>query len=259
MYSYIEDTYLIIEKAKFFSMISFTGDTRMTKSMDTNKVEIFKMEHKKSLEMKLDQLRDTILEDDSALEKEMIKIFTASLAAHGKAKSQINQIAQISRVLGASLGLDVAYCDRLEQAAKIYDIGNVMICKDIYAKEEKLSFEEFNVVKNHTVIGHYFLKGQGSSITDLASIISLDHHEWWNGGGYPSQKKAYGIDTASRIVAVADTVGALFTKRSDRTAWEYEKILKYVGTRSGTQFDPEVVEALFCEQDRINKILEQVV
>lgn len=231
----------------------------MTKSIDTKTVEIFKMEHKKSLEMKLTQLRDTILEDDIALEKEMIKMFTASLAEHGKSKSQISQIAQISRVLAESLGLNVMYCDRLEQAAKIYDIGNVMICKEIYAKEEKLSFDEFKVVKNHTFIGHYFLKGQGSSITVLASIIALEHHEWWNGGGYPSQKKSHDINMASRIVAVADTIGALFRKRPGRAAWKYEKILEYIATRSGIQFDPEVVEALFCEQDRIDKILEQVV
>ncbi len=227
----------------------------MTKSMDTNTVEIFKMEHKKSLEMKLSQLRETILEDDIALEKEMIKIFTESLAAHGKSKSQINQIAQVSRVLGELLGFDVRYCDRLEDAAKIYDIGNVMICKDIYAKEEKLSFEEFKVVKNHTFIGYYFLKAQGLPITDLASVISLEHHEWWNGGGYPSQKKSHDINMASRIVAVADTVGALFGKRPGRPAWEYEKIVEYIASRSGIQFDREVVEVLFCNQEVISEIL----
>lgn len=227
----------------------------MTKSMDTKTVEIFKMEHKKSLEMKLEQLRDTILEDDMALEREMIKIFVECLAAHGKPKSQINQIAKISRVLGELLGFDVRYCDRLEDAAKIYDIGNVMICKDIYAKEEKLSFEEFKVVKNHTVIGHYFLKAQGLPITELASVISLEHHEWWNGGGYPSQKKSRDINMASRIVAVADTVGALFRKRPGRPAWEYDKIVKYIASRSGIQFDREVVEVLFRNQEIISEIL----
>ncbi len=227
----------------------------MTKSMNNKKLEIFKMEHKKSLEMKLAKLRDTILEDDVSLEKEMIKMFTLSLFLHGKNKNQIQQIAQISRVLGESLGLGVKYCDRLEQAAKIYDIGNVMICKEIYEKEEKLSFEEFKVVKNHTFLGHYFLKAQGFPTTDLAAIISLEHHEWWNGGGYPAQKKSHDINMASRIVAVADTIGALFRERPGRKAWEYEKILKYVATRSGRQFDPEVVEVLFYNQENIDKIL----
>jgi len=227
----------------------------MTKSMDTKKLEIFKMGHKKSLEMKLAKLRDSILEDDASLEKEIIKMFTVSLLAHGKDQKQIRQIAQISKVLGESLGLGAAYCDRLEQAAQIYDIGSVMICKEIYAKEEKLSFEEFKVVKNHTFLGYYFLKAQGFPITDLAAIISLEHHEWWNGGGYPAQKNSHDINMASRIVAVADTVGALFSERPGRKAWEYKKILEYVGTRSGIQFDPEVVEVFLMNQEKIHEIL----
>jgi len=236
-------------------MYNFIGDTRMTKSMDTKKLEIFKMEHKKSLEMKLAKLRDTISEDDASLEKEMMKTFRVSLLAHGKDKKQMRQIAQISKVLGESLGLGAAYCDRLEQAAKIYDIGNVMISKEIYEKEEKLSFEEFKVVKNHTFIGYYILKAQGFPTTDLAAIISEEHHEWWNGGGYPAQKKALDINIASRIVAVADTAGALFRKRADRTAWEYKKILEYIGTRSGIQFDPEVVAVFLMNQEKIHEIL----
>jgi len=227
----------------------------MTKPMDTKKIEIFKMEHKKSLEMKLGKLRDSVSKDDISLEKEMINMFRVSLLAHGKDKNQMHQIAQISRVLGESLGLGVKYCDRLEQAAKIYDIGNVMISKEIYAKEEKLSFEEFKVVKNHTFIGHYFLKAQSLPITDLAAIIALEHHEWWNGGGYPAQKKEHDINMASRIVAVADTVGALFRKRPGRRAWEYKKILEYVGTRSGIQFDPEVVAVFLMNQEKIDEIL----
>ncbi len=227
----------------------------MIRSADTKKPEIFKMEHKRSLEMKLSKLRETIPEDDVALEEEMVKMFTASLLAHGKDQDQIHQTVQISKVLGESLGLDNAYCDRLGQAAKIYDIGNVMICKNVYEKNEKLNFEEFKVVKNHTVVGHYLLKSQGFSSTDLAATISLEHHEWWNGGGYPSQKKADHIDIASRIVAVADTTGALFRKRADRTAWEYKRILEYVKKRRGIQFDPDVVEVFLMNQKSIQEIL----
>lgn len=227
----------------------------MTKSISTKKLEIFKMEHKKSLEMKLAKLRDIISENDASLEKEIIKTFRVSLLAHGKDKNQMHQIAQISKVLGESLGFGAAYCDRLEQAAKIYDIGNVMISKEIYEKEEKLSFEEFKVVKNHTFIGYYVLKAQGFPTTDLAAIISAEHHEWWNGGGYPSQKKSHDINMASRIVSVADTVGALFRKRADRTAWKYKKIVEYVETRSGIQFDPEVVAVFLSNQEKIDEIL----
>ena len=193
----------------------------MTKSMNMEKLEIFKMEHKKSLELKVAKLRDMISEDEMALEKKILKLFVLSLLAHGKDKNQMRQIAQISKILAQSLGLDASYCDRLENAAWVYDIGNVMIDKGIYEKDEKLSFEEFKVVKSHTIIGEYTLKGQGFLVTNLAATISVEHHEWWNGGGYPLQKKNNEIDIASRIVAIADTVGALFRKRPGRKAWEY--------------------------------------
>ena len=227
----------------------------MTQSMDTPKEEIFSMEHKKSLEEKVSTLRDMILEDDAALEKKILKLFRLSLLEHGKDKNQMRQIAQISKILAQSLGLDASYCNRLENAGWVYDIGNVMIAREIYKKEDELSFEEFKVVKNHTFIGQYILKGLGFPVTDLAAIISLGHHEWWNGEGYPFQKKENSIDIASRIVAVADTVGALFRKRPGRKAWEYEKIVEYVESRSGTQFDPDVVEVFLINKELIKEVL----
>ena len=227
----------------------------MTKTIDKQKIEIFKMEHKKSLEKKVSTLRDMILEDEVALEKKILRLFVLSLLGHGKDKNQMRQIAQISKILAQSLGLDALYCDRLENAAWVYDIGNVMIDKEIYEKDEKLSFEEFKVVKIHTIAGEHILKGQGFLVTNLAAVISLEHHEWWNGEGYPLQKKNNEIDIASRIVAIADTVGALFRKRPGRKAWEYEKIVKYIESRSSVQFDPNVVEVFLINQELIKEVL----
>jgi len=227
----------------------------MTQSMNTPKEEIFSIAHKKSLEEKLATLRDMVVEDDIALEKKILKLFRLSLIGHGKDQNQMRQIAQISKILAQSLGLDASYCDRLENAGWVYDIGNVMISKEIYEKDEKLSFEEFKVVKSHTIVGEYVLKRQGFLVTNLAAVISSEHHEWWNGEGYPLQKKQNEIDIASRIVAIADTVGALFRKRPGRNAWEYQKIVEYVESRSGTQFDPEVVEVFLINQELIQEVL----
>jgi HD-GYP domain-containing protein (c-di-GMP phosphodiesterase class II) len=192
---------------------------------------------------------------NSSLEMKVIEIFAASLLAHGKDRNQMRQIAQISKILGQSLGLGLEYCNMLEQAARIYDVGNVMICQDVYQKDEKLTSEEFREIKYHTFLGRDLLKEQKLPITDLAAIISEEHHEWWNGGGYPLQKKNKEIDIASRIVAVSDTVGALFRERPGRNAWNYEKILEYIKTRKGIQFDPDVVEVFLINQEVIHKVL----
>lgn len=227
----------------------------MTNYMNIPQSKILKIENKKSLEKKVIELRHKFPVDSASLEAEVIEIFVASLLAHGKDRNQMRQIAQISKILGQSLGLGLAYCDRLEQAARIYDIGNVMICQEIYKKDEKLSFEEFEAVKYHTFMGKDLLEVQGLPTTDLAAIISAEHHEWWDGGGYPAQKKNKEINIASRIVAVADTVGALFRKRPGRNAWEYKRILEYIKPRSGTQFDPAVVDVFIINQEAIHEIL----
>ncbi len=227
----------------------------MTNYMNIPQSKILKIENKKSLEKKLSEFRHKNPVNSSSLEVEIIEIFVASLLAHGKDRNQMRQIAQISKILGQSLGLGLPYCDKLEQAARIYDIGNVMICQEIYQKDEKLSFEEFEAVKYHTFMGKDLLEVQNLPTTDLAAVISEEHHEWWDGGGYPLQKKKKEINIASRIVAVADAVGALFRKRPGRHAWEYKKILEYVEGRRGIQFDPDVIDVFLINQDAIHEIL----
>ncbi len=226
----------------------------MSKHISTETLDIFKVENKKSLENKISQLHKTIL-DKSSLEKEIIDLLISSLVVHGKDKNQIRQTSQISKILGESLGLGTAYCNMLEQAACIYDIGNIVICREIYKKDDKLSFEEFNVVKNHTHMGYDILISQNFLSTDMAAMISMEHHEWLDGGGYPRQIKAEEIDISSRIVAVADTVGALFRTRPGRSAWSYEKILEYIIKRSDKQFDPNVVKAFLINQEKIHEVL----
>ncbi len=226
----------------------------MTNYMNVTELNILKLENKKSLESMLTKVRHANSKN-SSLEAKVIEIFAASLLAHGKDRNQMRQIAQISKILGQSLGLGMEYCNKLEQAARIYDVGNVMICQEVYQKDEKLSSDEFKAMKYHTFLGRDLLKEQELPITDLAAIISEEHHEWWDGGGYPVQKKGQEIDIASRIVAVADTVGALFRERPGRNAWKYEKILQYIKTRKGIQFDPDVVDVFLINQEAIHKVL----
>ena len=216
--------------------------------------DIIKVENNKSLESKLYQLNQLHQTNDN-LEDETIDILVSELVMHGKDENQIRQISQISKILGLSLGLGSEYCCRLEQAAKIYDIGNITICSEVYEKEDTLSFEEFEMVKQHTTFGHDILVDIDFPSTDLGALISKEHHEWWNGSGYPSQMIKEEINIASRIVAVADTVGALFRKRPGRIIWQYDKILDYLEKRSGIQFDADIVDVFLINQEAIHEIL----
>jgi putative two-component system response regulator/two-component system response regulator RpfG len=215
---------------------------------------IIKPENMKLLELKIDQIRNTYTEKTEQEDK-IIEALVAMLISHGKDKNQIHQIAQISRILGEALCLGNRYCNRLEYAARIYDIGNIIIDKEIYRKDEKLSFEEFEIVKHHTRAGYDILITQNFVTADLSAIISAEHHEWWDGGGYPRRRKKTEINIASRIVAIADTIAALYNRRPGRAVWSYPMILEYIKLRSGTQFDPEIVKAFLNNRKRIEEVL----
>lgn len=226
----------------------------MSIGLANNVEDILRMENQESLKIKLSRVSQ--LDDKKIdLEHETIDFLISELIVHGKDANQIRQTSQISKVLGQSLGLGSQYSDTLEKAAKIYDIGNIAIAKEVYIKEEKLTYEEFVIIKQHTDLGYDILADRGFSSTDLGALVSKEHHEWWNGGGYPKQLKGTQMDIASRIVAVADTVGALFRKRPGRNVWNYKIILEYVEGRSGTQFDPAVVDVFLINQELIHEIL----
>lgn len=216
-------------------------------------LDIIQLENQKLLERRLYQVIK--LSESENMEEEIIEKMVNELIAHGKDANQIRQISLISKLLGQSLGLGETYCDVLEKAAKVYDVGNIAIKSEVYEKEDKLTFEEFESVKKHTHLGHEILSKLGFESTDLAAIISIEHHEWWNGGGYPQRLMRDNINIASGIVAVADSVGALFRNRPGRHIWNYESILEYVKKRSGVQFDPSVVDVFLINKDAIYEIL----
>ena len=216
--------------------------------------DITREENLKYLEGKIHY--ETLLSPNEEYKKEKtIELMVTELIEHGKDENQMIHVSKISKLLAEKLDLSPAYCIKLEQAARLYDIGNLAIAEEIYFKDEVLTFSEFEIVKNHTLVGHDFLMQYDFSITKLAAIISAEHHEWWNGTGYPRHFKETEINTASRIVGLADTVAALFSRRPGREPWGYAEILKYVETRKGLQFDPIIVDIFMENKAKIFHIL----
>jgi len=226
----------------------------MTIHKERNIFEISREENLKYLDGKIHH-ETFLLSAEECSEEKTIELMVNELIEHGKDENLIRQISQISTLLAEELGLSTIYCSKLEQASKIYDIGNIAIAEEIYFKDDVLTFSEFEVVKNHTLMGSDFLNQYDFSTTRLAAMISAEHHEWWNGSGYPNQLKETEIHTSSRIVGLADTVAALFSKRPGRQPWDYAQILKYVETRKNLQFDPILVEVFMKHKAKVYHIL----
>lgn len=151
------------------------------------------------------------------------------------------------------------YKDNLRLAAMLHDVGKVGISDTILKKPGKLTDEEFFIMKSHTLTGVKLFENSSSDLDLMSAEISLNHHERWNGTGYPGKnpvmeagilkygegKKGEEIPLCGRIVSLADVYDALGSARCYKDAWTEEKVLDFIQKASGKDFDPELVEAFF--------------
>ena len=171
--------------------------------------------------------------------------------------NHVIRMARYSRVLADALGMDAAFCDRLELAAPMHDIGKIGIPDDILLKPGKLSPAEWETMKQHTWIGFDILKGSPSPYLQTGATIALHHHERYDGTGYPRGVRGEEIPLEARIVAVADVFDALLSNRPYKTPWPLEDVSTYFRQQGGRQFDPDCVGALFRRLDAILGIHEE--
>ena len=149
-------------------------------------------------------------------------------------------VAVLSIVLGVALGLGRKDLCNLGFGALLHDIGKVFIKKEILNKNGILNDEEFNEIKKHSSLGcDYIRKGYG--VTAASYVGILDHHEKYEGGGYPNNIKGDAISLFGRIIALADVYDALTSDRPYRKALVPSEVMEYVMGNSTTLFDPELV------------------
>jgi HD-GYP domain-containing protein (c-di-GMP phosphodiesterase class II) len=161
--------------------------------------------------------------------------------------------------------------DLLRIAAMLHDLGKIAISDLILQKPDKLDSEEFRVMQYHTIHGARLFQNQESDLDVLSAEIALNHHEKWDGTGYPGKiddiyqdqlsfgagKQGEEIPIAGRIVALADVYDALVSRRVYKGAWSETTTLNYIKDQSGKLFDPEVVDAFLAIYDVISAIREK--
>ena len=136
----------------------------------------------------------------------------------------------------------------------MHDIGKIGIRDEILLKPGKLTAEEFEIMKTHTMIGYEILKDSPSKYLQMGGIIALGHHEKFDGTGYPYGNKGEEIPIEARIVAVADVYDALVSVRPYKNAWSMQAALEYIENNSGKHFDPECFAAFKAQLDKVAKI-----
>jgi response regulator RpfG family c-di-GMP phosphodiesterase len=167
--------------------------------------------------------------------------------------NHVKRVAEYSRLLALLYGLSEQEADILFTASPMHDIGKVAIPDSILNKPGKLTNEEFEIMKSHASIGYEVLKGSDREVLKAASIVSYEHHEKYNGTGYPRGLKGEEIHIFGRITAIADVFDALGHDRCYKQAWELDKILALFQEEKGKHFDPQLID-LFM--DNLDKFLE---
>ncbi len=160
--------------------------------------------------------------------------------------AHIIRMAHFAVALGRAAGMSEDECDVLFHATPMHDVGKLGIPDRILLKPGKLDPEEFEIMKQHTVIGAQLLSNSHSPVLQMGEVIALTHHEKWNGSGYPNRLAGKDIPLVGRICAIADVFDALSSKRCYKDAWPLDKTLKEIHSLIGKQFDPHLVD-LFHE------------
>jgi two-component system response regulator RpfG len=168
--------------------------------------------------------------------------------------NHVVRMAKYSREIGEALGLSAKECDEIEYAAPMHDIGKIGIPDNILLKPGKFDQTEWLRMQEHTRIGYSILSNSQSRYIQTGSIIALNHHERFDGSGYPNGISGKDIPLVARIVAVADVYDALVSPRPYKTAWSIADAQDYLHKHAGSQFDPICVEAFFERLDNIATI-----
>ncbi len=168
---------------------------------------------------------------------------TAEYRDQQDTRQHLKNISIIAYLLALALGMNKAEAELIKNASPLHDIGKVALADNILLKPGKLTPEEFEIMKSHTIYGGKILEGAHSKVLQMAHKMSLYHHEKWNGSGYPKGLKEEEIPLEARIVTVADVFDALCVFRVYKKAWKTEEALNYILEESGKSFDPRIVAA----------------
>jgi len=203
---------------------------------------------------------DNLLLAHDIKESQKDTIFMLSEMAEQRSREtgkHVKRVAYIAKTIAEELGLNENEVDELFSASPMHDIGKIYISDAILKKPGPLTDEEFENMKEHAINGYDLLKNSDKKLMQVAGLIAFQHHERYDGKGYPNGLKGDEIHIYGRIVALCDVFDALSSQRIYKDAWPLEDVYKLIKDERGKQFDPKVVDALFNRLDTILAIREE--
>ncbi|MBV8503640.1 MAG: DUF3369 domain-containing protein [Paucibacter sp.] len=171
--------------------------------------------------------------------------------------AHVRRVGELSALLAEKSGLPPGEVEFMLQAAPLHDVGKIAIPDHVLNKPGKHDAEEWAIMQTHARVGFELLNKSEKRILKLGAIIAHEHHERWDGQGYPRGLAGAQIHIAGRIVALADVLDALVSHRCYKAPWQFEEALSYIREQSGRQFDPDLVTLLMQNLDAVKSIYER--
>lgn len=210
---------------------------------------LIKMRIKNHLELKAhrDNLDRLVKERTKELHDTRLEVIRKlGLAAEYKDNETGMHIIRMShycRLIGLAYGFTEEQGELIFNASPMHDIGKIGVPDNILQKPGKLDAAEWEIIKKHSEYGYKIIGEHHSELLKTAGAIAYEHHEKWNGSGYPRGLKGEDINIFGRVTALADVFDALTSRRPYKDPWPVDEVLAYIENESGKHFDPSVVSA----------------
>ena len=244
-FTYDEEIYYIIAYTSITSKKTFSQITN-------NNLSIFQV-----MTMEISTILHNSLLNNEIKETQKELVFMMGSISELRSQetgNHIKRVAQYTKILALHYGLSIKEALLLEEAAPMHDIGKIAIPDYILNKPDKLTKEEFEIMKTHAFLGYKMFEGSNKQLFKVASIVAHEHHEKWDGTGYPRNLKGDEIHIYGQITALADVFDALGNERIYKKAWNNEKIFQFLKDQSGKHFSPKLIDIFFDNLDEILKI-----
>lgn len=184
-------------------------------------------------------------------------VFTMGAVGESRSKetgNHVRRVAEYSKVLAIAYGLSDEKAELLKQASPMHDIGKVAIPDSVLNKPGRFNAHERKIMDTHAELGFNMIKDSDRPLLQAASIVAYEHHEKWDGTGYPRGLSGKDIHIYGRITAIADVFDALGSDRVYKKAWNDEKILNLFKEEKGKHFDPDLIDMFFDNLDEFFEI-----
>ena len=221
----------------------------------------------KNVGLSVDEIETKVqegLEEIKNLNQEIEKtqkevVFTMGAIGESRSKetgNHVKRVAEYSKLLALYYGLDEKEAEMLKQASPMHDIGKVAIPDAILNKPGRFDENEREIMNTHAALGYEMLKHSNRPLLKMAAIVANEHHEKWDGSGYPRGLSGENIHIYGRITALADVFDALGSDRVYKKAWDDEKIFNLFKEERAKHFDPKLIDIFFEHLDEFLKIRE---